>query len=214
MVKQTIKEVVKRTFLYDIIRSYRQRKASREAYRDWLKAGKPVPPPHIVKQRAVREYARKYELRVFVETGTLAGDMIYAIKDYFDEIYSIELGQELYERAKKRFAGEKHIAIFQGDSTEILPEVLARIGEPCLFWLDAHYSEGITSRGPKETPLKDELHHILSHRVQDHVILIDDAREFTDRDDYPSLQELQDLVASMDSSWVFEVKDDIIRLFK
>jgi len=47
------------------------------------------------------------------------------------------------------------------------------------------------------------------------VILIDDARNFTGNDDdYPSIQELQDLVASIGSSWTFEIKDDIIRIIE
>ena len=50
----------------------------------------PVPPPHVVKQRVLREYAERYELKVFVETGTYRGDMVQAMKPLFDKIYSIE----------------------------------------------------------------------------------------------------------------------------
>jgi hypothetical protein len=35
----------------------------------WQLAGKPVPPPHIVKQRIVIGYQRRYKLKTFVETG-------------------------------------------------------------------------------------------------------------------------------------------------
>jgi len=180
-----------------------------------LKAGRPSPPPHLVKQMSVKEYAKKFQLQVFVETGTYVGCMVHAIDDVFDEIYSIEIGQELYERAKKEFTGKNHITILQGDSVDVLPVVLARLERRCLFWLDAHYSGGITTKGPKNTPIIEELHHIFKHSVRGHVILIDDARNFTGNDDdYPSIQELQDLVASIGSSWTFEIKDDIIRIIE
>ena len=57
----------------------------------WEREGRQIPPPHIVKQRVLREYAKKYGLRILVETGTSTGDMVEAMKTDFDRIYSIEL---------------------------------------------------------------------------------------------------------------------------
>ena len=207
-IKQTVKDFVRRTFWYDLIYTYKQKKL----YREWLKAGKPIPQPHLVKQMIIKEYAREFNLSVFVETGTYLGDMVHAVEDVFDEIYSTELSKELYERAKRRFSSKDHIVILQGDSADVLPVVLSRVKEPCLFWLDAHYSGGITTKGTKNTPIMKELYHILRHSVNGHVILIDDARMFTGNDDYPTIQKLQDLAASIGPSCTFEVKDDIIRI--
>jgi len=140
--------------------------------------------------------------------------MVNAVKDIFDEIYSIELGMELSQQAKKRFANAKHITILQGDSGEVLKDVLAYVEKPCLFWLDSHYSAGITSKGNLTTPIQKELVHILNHpMVHSHRILIDDARSFTGEGDYPSIRFLQDLVTSAGFD-NFQVKDDIIRIYK
>jgi len=150
----------------------------------------------------------------FVETGTFWGDMVYANKNVFRKIFSIELDQDLYEQAKKRFFNEAHISILQGASGEIIAKVLAEINEPCLFWLDGHYSEGVTAKGKLETPIRQELKHILNHRIQGHVILIDDARQFVGQNDYPKIAELRQLILGHNPGWVFEVKDDIIRAYK
>ena len=134
--------------------------------------------------------------------------MVFAVKNIFNKIYSIELSTELYERTKHKFARYNHISIYQGDSSKVLPEILSQIEEPCLFWLDGHYSEGITATGEKETPILEELNHIFNHPIEDHVILIDDASYFTGHDDYPGLEELKTLVLRRYPNNVFIVKDD------
>lgn len=183
-------------------------------YWKWLCCNKPVPPPHIVKQLVVKEYAGKYDAPIFIETGTFRGDMVYAVKDIFREIYSIELSHELYKKAERRFSKYKHISIVEGDSSKVLPEVLNRIEEPCLFWLDGHYSAGCTAKGDKETPIMEELNDIFQHSVDNHVILIDDAREFRGENDYPALEGLKELVLNKYPAYTFEVEDDIIRIHK
>lgn len=186
----------------------------RRLYREWGKRGKPVPPPHLVKQMTLKEYAKKFNLHIFVETGTYRGDMVNAVKDVFDEIFSIELGPELCQKARKRFADAKHVTILLGDSGEALKDVLTQITKPCLFWLDGHYSAGITARGNKETPVEQELAHIFNHPMaHDHVILIDDAQYFTGQGDYPGIQPLKELAKSAGFDG-FEVKDDMIRIWK
>jgi hypothetical protein len=49
-----------------------------------LNEGKPVLPPHAVKQRVVREYAKRHGLRLLVETETYLGGMVYAVRRIFD----------------------------------------------------------------------------------------------------------------------------------
>jgi hypothetical protein len=59
-----------------------------------------------------------------------------------------------------------------------------------------------------------EIECILSHpRVEDHVILVDDARCFTGQNDYPTLKTLECFVSHSCPDWVFEVKDDIFRTY-
>lgn len=140
--------------------------------------------------------------------------MVYAVRDLFRKIYSIELDAELCEKAKSRFAKYKHITILEGDSSKVLPVILNQIKEPCLFWLDGHYSGNGTAKSVKETPISEEMDYISDHSTKKHVILIDDAREFKGQNDYPALEQLRELVLAQDSGNVFEVRDDIIRIYE
>lgn len=78
-------------------------KRSAEEYVEWMNRGKPSPPPHIVKQLVVKKAQKDAGFSTLVETGTYYGDMIYAQLDNFSRIYSIELSERLYRKAKRRF---------------------------------------------------------------------------------------------------------------
>jgi hypothetical protein len=147
-----------------------------------------------------------------VETGTALGDTIQAVKGDFQQIYSIELSETLYQRAVKRFARFDHIHLLQGDSGVLLPEVARQLNAPALFWLDAHYSAGPTAKGDKDSPILNEMSAVLMLGAPDHVILIDDAREFTGTHDYPTLEELRQHVERLRPGLEFHVEYDIIRI--
>ena len=180
----------------------------------WIQEGKPIPPPAVVKHTAVREYGKKFGIKTFIETGTFKGGMVEAVRTSFDRIYSIELSVELYARAQARFAAYPHISILQGHSPRELQKILAEITQPCLFWLDAHYSGGITAVELKQTPILEELEVIFSHSSKDHVIMIDDARCFTlNKRDYPRIEMLQTWVLEKRPEYIFQLEDDIIRIY-
>jgi hypothetical protein len=210
MLIEAIREAAKGTPVYHIVKRIKEARK----LRDWKTGGRHVPPPHIVKQRVVKEYAKMFSIDILVEAGTYQGDMVQACKDTFRRILSIELDEELYTRAKNRFSELRHISIIQGDSGEVLRGILSQMEAPCLFWLDSHYSGGITARGKRETPIRGELGCILDHSVSGHVILIDDARLFVGKNDYPTIEELRSEVLDRHPDWVFEVKDDILRIHK
>jgi hypothetical protein len=178
----------------------------------WEATGRTIPPPNMIKRRIIKKYAEMRSLKIFIETGTLFGDTVDAVKNIFDRIFSIELDEILYKKAKKRFAEFGHISILQGDSGKILPETISTISQPCLFWLDGHYSGWVTAKGQSETPIITELTYILSHPVKNHVILIDDARLYIGKGDWPDVKEIKSLVLNKFPDFVVEVKDDIIRI--
>lgn len=204
----SIKQVIKKTLPDDVLKLRRDL----EARRAWEKQGRPSPPPHVVKEELIRDYARTFNTKILIETGTYLGDMVHAMKKSFSRIISFELDQALAAQAQNRFAKDNHIEIVQGDSGKLLGNYLATINEPCLFWLDGHYSGGITAKGALETPIKNELTFILSHPVDGHVVLIDDARCFTGENDYPTLDELTNFVAKRKPGHKFTVKHDVIRV--
>jgi hypothetical protein len=182
-----------------------------EELRQWELNGKPAPPPHIVKQKAIKEYQEKYATKVLVETGTYLGDMVEANKNNFEKIYSIELSSRLYQKVLKRFKGDGRIVLLQGDSGKRLSEILKELDQPALFWLDGHYSGGITALGDKECPVPEELAAIFKSPL-DHIILIDDARMFDGTRDYPTIEQIKKIIDENKRNCQLEVKDDIIRI--
>lgn len=125
------------------------------------------------------ETLRKYKNKgnIFVETGTHLGNtaaMASAVG--FREVYTIELADHFYKRALNRFANDRKVFPIFGDSAVKLKEILSKVTEPCVFWLDGHWSEGDTARGPVDVPLYQELNLIKNHSNKNHTILVDDVR--------------------------------------
>jgi len=85
-----------------------------DALAEWERQGRPVPPPHVAKQRVLREYAERYHLKIFVETGTYRGDMVEAMKHLFHKIYSIELSDTLFRGQTSLPTGLTHRADTRG----------------------------------------------------------------------------------------------------
>jgi hypothetical protein len=177
----------------------------------WKLTGRQIPPPPVVKHAILREYAARFGLRTFVETGTFAGDTIDAVLYSFDRIVSIELSDAWHSRAKARFSNQPHVTLVQGDSGNRLPEVLATLEQPALFWLDAHYSGPTTARAAIDTPIGQELESIAKHPVRGHVVLIDDLREFTGQAGYPTEPDLVAWMRRASPAMTVESRDDILR---
>ena len=211
--EESLKSFLERTTPFGILARFQRQRQLRKKLRLWEKNGAVGPMPNLGKQQVVIEYIKKFSPEIFIETGTYKGKMVYAVMPYIKEIYSIELDQKHYRNARKRFAGYPDIHIVQGQSGEILPQILSDIDKPCLFWLDAHWSRGSTARGDLQTPIMQEVECILNHpRADEHTILIDDARLFVGADDYPELQTLQSFILNIHTDWIYQVKDDIIRV--
>lgn len=194
------------------IKPFIDARANRRALRKWNEAGRPLPPPHALKQNVIMEHARAGSIRTVVETGTYLGDMVEAVRRQMQRVVSIELDHALAERARGRFARYSNVEILEGDSGTKLAEVLSKLREPALFWLDGHYSEGITAKGDKETPILAEIDAICRHDVPGHIILVDDARCFDGTHDYPTLEELHAFVRARRPEAKIVVRDDIIRI--
>lgn len=186
---------------------------------DRLLKKKIVIPGMAEKRKIIDNYIELFQPKYFIETGTFLGDTVEYFKNKIDFIFSIELSEELADKAKKRFSNDKNVTIVQGDSSIELKSLLNNIKEPVLFWLDWHYSSEFflknefikTAKGDSNTPIVKELEIILSSTVAA-VILIDDARLFTGKNDYPSLRAVKQQVnLSGKKSDVF-VRKDIIHI--
>lgn len=203
--------IITPVIIIDTLRSIVLKLLSKRDLEKWEQQGRPVPPPHIVKQKVIKEFQKKFNINILIETGTYKGDMVYAMKNNFKKIYSIELGIDLWKQACKRFKNQENVSILQGDSGKVLVGLVSQINERALFWLDGHYSSGITSRGEKECPVFEELGSILNTQFN-HVLLIDDARCFNGSGDYPTVEKLTETILMKKPLSKLDVKDDIIRI--
>lgn len=124
--------------------------------------------------------------KTFIETGTNKGDGIKRALDAgFEKILSVEADQDLFILSRERFKRDNRVKIWLGKSYGALPEMLARIKERCVFWLDAHPSGPGTAghlqlmQGNtvwhQDSIIKKELSVITQHR-NDHIVLIDDCQ--------------------------------------
>jgi hypothetical protein len=207
-IKKTIALAIPSLLLKQAIK---KRLQNREVYQ-WIKnGGQDAPPPHKIKQWAIARYQRDASIHVLVETGACLGDMVAAQLNNFRKIYSIELSGKLARHASRRFKKQPKVEIIQGDSGKILKTLVPKINEQAIFWLDGHYSGGITAKGDTNCPVYEELSAIFQAPFN-HIILIDDARCFTGDDDYPSLRDLSAYILHRKPAACIEVRDDIIRI--
>lgn len=170
------------------------------------------------KAGVIRTYAAKYGLDILIETGTYKGDTVAELLNDFRKIFSIEVGIPLYRESKKRFFSNPHVHIIQGDSGLLLAGLSVIIDDPCIYWLDAHWSGRGTWHAPnKKTPISEEMDGLMSlyeqgSYVKDSVILIDDARCFTEDYGYPPLEGFLKRISKILIGHDIDIKTDIIRI--
>lgn len=197
---------------YLLMRSQRKAMLNHSTHEEWVKKGSPIPPPAHLKKELMKDYAKRYNATHFVETGTFMGDTTNEMKDFFEKVDSIELDVKLSERAKNRFMKNPNVRIWQGDSGEVINQVLHLMPKSTIgfFYLDGHFSGGITAKADINTPIAKEIDAIYHHSAQ-HVIFIDDARLFfNDEQDYPQYESLTKQVKNYNSLAQIKVELDMI----
>jgi hypothetical protein len=194
----------------ELIPSVREaRQANRRSVAEAWKSDSKGPPPHELKELIVLAYSDP-KFTLFIESGTYYGDMVQAVKGHFDRVISIEVDPPLASIARLRFLTSRRVLILQGDSGSLLPEVLSDESARCVFWLDGHYSGGVTAKGEDVTPVVRELNAIMKNADGQHIILIDDAREFGKDPSYPLLIDIERIARA--HGYDFSVEWDVIQL--
>lgn len=168
------------------------------------------------KHQMLQVYSQRFRPRVFIETGTFKGDTIKAMLPYADRLFTIDMNAVLAARASKRFAFTgKKVTCLEGDSAVVLPQVLAGITEPCLFWLDAHRAGGRHDHWISDAAILPELDCILQHSyAHEHVLLIDDTWMFTMeryRGKIAQLDQIVDVIRKRFPDWTVDIDLEIIR---
>ena len=160
----------------------------------------------LCKPDVLREYAFRFNLTTFVETGTHYGETTVRmlLAPPIDRVYTIEL-DPVYGN---RFQGDSRVTTLLGSSIDELPKVMRLLKGPALFWLDAHAGD-ISDLNPKHFPLRQELEIIFGSvgSAAGSVVLVDDAR-FIGYGHYPALREIRALAPGHK----IEMIDDILRI--
>jgi hypothetical protein len=156
----------------------------------------------------------KYNIKVLIETGTFHGRSSAWAADFFDAVYTIEVREDWYYRAQQFHKTKKNLKFWLGDSKTKLPEIIADIYEPAIYWLDAHNAGQIFGNTPDDCPILFELEAIFQRQQKD-IILIDDACCFVpplpyDESIWPELWQIKALAAN--AGYLSVVAHDVIVL--
>lgn len=142
----------------------------------------------------IEKLATSFKISNFVETGTYHGGTAIWAANFFKNVLTIEYSKELYEQAIAKF-DISNIEFIFGDSRTELSKLIKRLDGSSLFWLDAHWSGGLTYGDTDQCPLIEEINIINSSNF-DNFILIDDARLFTSPPQPPhKIEQWPDIVA-------------------
>ena len=176
----------------------------------WRNAGWFVPVPHFVRRAMLISQSRAIEAEIFIETGTYKGGTTWCLLDEFRQIHTIEIVSDLASLARERFRKFPKVTVIQGDSAAVLPELCGSLSGPCLFYLDGHYSGGITGKGESDCPVMTELQAIFDHTPHPFRIVIDDARLFGADPAYPDLKTIRRFLAAKTPLMQASVENDAI----
>ena len=182
----------------------------------WCFKGSGVPSPNYIKWRTLE--SKFIRNSICIETGTYLGETTKRLSKKYPKVISLEPNETLFNFTKGRFKNRDKIQILKGQSQDFLSEVLKSIdeGSSVNFWLDGHFSGGITFKGEMNTPIVEELATIKSQiiRFSQVVIAIDDFRDFkfNRENDYPTRAWLVEW--SNKNGFEFDCRNDIFFMEK
>ena len=175
--------------------------------RSWRSVKYASPSPNFVKRSVIIRNGLKDS--TWIETGTYLGGTTEILGKFGQRVISIEPDFLLFKRAQNRLKSMANITLINGLSEDVLPGILSKLDGDVCFWLDRHFSSGMTYKGPKDTPILDELSAIENNSTNFNqvVILDDDIRLFESgapQSNYPSLDVLVDWARSNNLHWKIE----------
>jgi predicted O-methyltransferase YrrM len=144
-------------------------------------------PPYVL------DWARELipEGAIAIETGTFRGDTSILLADTFGSCVTIERSPSLAAAAKERFSNDERIQVIEGNSRDVLSDVLPKVDVPCFLWLDAHGIYDYVGEDDQENPILEEIEVVARVRLNSNtVIVIDDARGMGTQPGWPALSEI------------------------
>ena len=171
----------------------------------YMKTGCSNPIPPFIKHKLLMRHGIIGS--TWVETGTFIGQTTRYLAKRFPMVHTIEASQDCINIAKllsNRFA--KKIKFHEGTSEQCLDEICSSLSGNVCFWLDAHYSSGITYKGDVKTSISSELKTIEKNitKFDSIVVIIDDLLACHLDSNYPSLDEYVDWAKKNKLQWHIE----------
>jgi hypothetical protein len=167
-----------------------------------------------IPESLVLNLVKNNNVKNFIETGTYKGNSSFWAAKHFDNVFTIELNKELYEETSSRKDAPKNITFLQGNSKDVLPELVNTLDGQSIFWLDGHWCMGAGGK-EDECPLMNELMAI--SKTKDSIILIDDARCFLgplppphNANDWPRIDEIFSLIRNYFPDYTSTIVEDVI----
>jgi hypothetical protein len=165
----------------------------------------------------ILELKEAYRIKNFIETGTYSGDTAYWASQVFEQVLTIEYSQFIYEKVAQKYSHINNIQFLYGDTREQLSYIVQSLNTSSLFWLDAHWSGGLTYGESDQCPVIEEI-EIINRSEEEHFIFIDDARLFLSPPPLPLVIEqwpeisivLKALNSSKKSRYIVIIDDVII----
>jgi hypothetical protein len=138
----------------------------------------------------IKNLLQRYSFKIAIESGTYLGKTSKILKKHCENVYSIEINEDLFNFCKSKYK-KKNINFILGDSGKILKNLVQHIMPNTFIFLDGHTSGGITGYGSSVTPLKLELEILgKATSLQYCLILIDDSQSLVGENDYPNFSEI------------------------
>lgn len=128
-------------------------------------------------QRLAAIVRQRPQPRVFVETGTMYGQTTALAARFFPLVHTIELEEQMWIEAQRRYPKLANVVWHWGDSRKILPGLCEELTEPVMFYLDAHWYTRPGVGGKDQLPLWDEL-ALIGQRPYADIVVVDDVHSF------------------------------------
>src|SRR6266705_117302 len=112
--------------------------------------------------------------RVFVELGTFEGRMAAMATQWFPSVYTVEMSPVYYAKARMNYP-DLGIHFYHGDSRRVLPNIVAHVREPIVFYHDAHWWPH--PNVADSFPLWDDLRTMATHKYAD-IVIVDEVHRF------------------------------------
>lgn len=110
----------------------------------------------------------KFNIECLIETGTHLGNTTKWFSENFKKVYTTEINEDFYAKAKQKNNDAKNIIFLLGDSPDMLKNIFEEISnKKCIFYLDAHWGKN----RPTPTPL--ELKVIKNMNVKPIIVIHD-----------------------------------------